>query len=399
MKVPALLMLLLGSLNASRMYASPEPQGAWELRFHLAESVQCSFPCHFDEQGNLLVLNGSEYLAWTLQDNGCYHFALFDGWLEGSWKSDTYPSHFTGHWVDSLRIPVARIPITLAPAGKPHRPTESLPTAHWDFYFGEGPLVGSLVFNSEDPDDATQLHASIWTTTGDFRYLTGFIRNKSLILSTFDGSHLYHFLGTLDANGTLQGLFYNGSQPGRPWRAEPVEDMPGAVIGRLTTLPGVPIAFSGMDHQGANWSFPPPEEQADLTILDITATWCPNCLDATRLIQELTAGTEASIACVYLAFERGALSQPDKSLERIARYAQQLHPEGTWLLGGEASKEAARLALPFLPSVPSFPTVVFIPREGTPEVYTGFYGPATGSAYLQQRAAFESAITRLSHRP
>ena len=399
MKGTTHLLVLVASLFCLGMNAAPEPQQPWQLQFHLAGSIQCSFPCHFDAQANLVVQNGNESLLWTIQDSGNYHFAMFDGWIEGSWSTNSEGYTFHGHWIDSLRIPATRIPITLAQAGEPLASSQILPTNHWDFYFGEGPLVGSLVVNAETASVTPLLHASVWTATGDFRYLTGTFRNDSLTLSTFDGSHLYHFLGTLEADGILRGTFYNGSQPGRPWHAVPVEDMPGADIGRLTTMPGVPIAFQGIDAQGKPWTFPSSQGQADLTILDITATWCPNCLDATRLIQELTEASDASIQCIYLAFERGAQTQPEKSLQRIARYAQQLHPDGTWLLGGEASKEAARLALPFLPSVPSFPTVVFIPREGTPEVYTGFYGPATGAAYLQQRAAFESAITRLSHRP
>lgn len=64
-------------------------------------------------------------------------------------------------------------------------------------------------------------------------------------------------------------------------------------------------------------------------------------------------------------------------------------------LGGPANKQKASDAFPFLERVASFPTTVFVHRDGRIIAHSGFNGPATGAAHQAEIAAFEQNIQSL----
>jgi thiol-disulfide isomerase/thioredoxin len=384
---------LLGNLLAC---SQPTPVDVHRIVFELASGVHASFPILITQEGHLHIRNGQETLQFQLQGEGHWINPLFDGEIHGEWRHNEADTLLVGHWIDVLRSPDYRVPFCILRTQSTPPKNGVLPTHHWDFSLGNEPHTGTLLFTQPQALRHVPLEASILTSTGDYRFLSGSFAESHLKLSTFDGAHLYHFEGELKDNGVLEGEFYSGTHYRQTWRAFPLEDLFQANIPFAyvhNTIPST-IQAIGPDGQALNVDLSPSEYP--LTILDITATWCPNCLDASRLIHELTADKRDSIRCVYLSFERGADTQPAQSWDRIHRYSAMIDPKATWVLGGAASKDAASQLLSFLPPITSFPTVVFLPRNGVPEVYSGFHGPATGESYKQQRQAFLDAINRLS---
>lgn len=364
--------------------------------FEVYDGVQAVFPCILTAEGNLDIINGSETLSFIKEGQGSWLYPIFDGQIEGEWADNQGDTIFKGHWIDALRPQPYKVPLFILRKGISYPVNDALPSLQWDFAMGEDVHTGTLLFTRPQTLRAAPAQASILTPTGDYRFLSGSISNNQFKMSTFDGAHLYHFVGELNSVGSMEGTFYSGNHYQQRWSARPVEDLFGVDVPVVMGHDMPPPTIAALGPDGLAMPIDLTSTSHALTILDITATWCPNCLDASRLLHELTADAGDSIRCIYLAFERSAASNPQKAWERINRYSTLIHPEAMWALGGEASKEAASQLLNFLPPITSFPTVVFLPRNGLPEVYSGFHGPATGEAYELQRAVFQDAIIRLS---
>lgn len=230
------------------------------------------------------------------------------------------------------------------------------------------------------------------TTTGDYGHLAGRADGDLLRLSTFDGAHAFLFHAEMQPDGTLSGTFWSGTWWEQAWTAQrdesvtigdgfarttaTVVDFDTAEVGNLTFTTAdrinSPALLSGLMPAG------------EPRLLYIFGTWCPNCTDAAAFIKELHATyAPRGLRVGAIAFERNLETAP----QRVAAYAE--HHGTPWgiVIGGLNDKAKASEALPFLDKVRSYPTAVFIHRDGTIEdVYSGFSGPATGEAYSELRA-------------
>jgi hypothetical protein len=66
------------------------------------------------------------------------------------------------------------------------------------------------------------------------------------------------------------------------------------------------------------------------------------------------------------------------------------------LFGGEVGKESIAGALPELDNFSSYPTTIFIDREGkVRKIHTGFNGPATGLFYQEFIKDFNAVVDSL----
>ena len=124
-------------------------------------------------------------------------------------------------------------------------------------------------------------------------------------------------------------------------------------------------------------------------------TWCPNCNDLTDYLVELHGKYgDLGLGILGLAFE---VSEELARNTRIVReYAEHHGAEFPMLLAGGLDKEEASKRFPLVDKVRAYPTTLFVDREGAVQaVYTGFSGPATGSAHVRLRDAFEARIEAL----
>ena len=64
-----------------------------------------------------------------------------------------------------------------------------------------------------------------------------------------------------------------------------------------------------------------------------------------------------------------------------------------FLIAGNASKKEAEKAIPALSEISSFPTTIFIDKQGViRKIHTGFYGPGTGDYYTQYVSEVKSLV-------
>ena len=133
------------------------------------------------------------------------------------------------------------------------------------------------------------LTGTFLTPSGDYRYLEGVVSGDSLFLSAFDGSHIYLFTAKADAQNTLTGgWFYSGYGGKEKWRAVKDEH---AVLPDLGYTPEVKpgagaLDFSFPDLDSNLVSIRDPRFQGKVVVLQVMGSWCPNCMDETRFLND-----------------------------------------------------------------------------------------------------------------
>jgi thiol-disulfide isomerase/thioredoxin len=227
-----------------------------------------------------------------------------------------------------------------------------------------------------------KLTGTFLTETGDYRYLEGNIMNRSVYLSTFDGSHAFYFRAEIKGDSLVNGVFKSGKTYETDWKAFADSTATLKNPEEITSVKNNdPIDFTLPNQDGKMVNWATSEFEGKVVVLDIMGTWCPNCMDASRALKELARPySEDDLVVVPVLFEyRDDLTQAKKA---FSEYSEQLNIPEKFLFGGKASKKVANEKFPMLSSISSFPTLVFVGRnKQIAEVYTGFYGPGTGTYY------------------
>lgn len=237
------------------------------------------------------------------------------------------------------------------------------------------PINKDIADNNKDNVKGTFL-----TETGDYRFLEGVVSNDSLYLSTFDGSHAFLFRSKL-VNDTLWGEFLSGTHYKTNWYAVRNEQFELTDPDSLTYLVNEePVQLDLVDINNKQYVYPNSSTEGKVTLIQIMGTWCPNCLDESRYLAQQKNRFGDQLEIIAVTFE----TQPTLNgrIEKVKRYKEQLDLNYTFLIGGKASKSAAGELFPMLNHIISFPTLIFIDKEGKiRRIHTGFNGPGTGIYY------------------
>jgi len=254
------------------------------------------------------------------------------------------------------------------------------------------PAIATINQNSKNG----RVIASILTTTGDYRYLEGNARGKELYLSTFDGGFAFLFKARL-VGEKLEGEFWSAKSKSADWVAErnPNATLPDA--SKITYLKEGynEISFSFPDLNGKMVSLKDEKYKNKVVILQIFGSWCPNCMDETAFLAEwYKKNKNRPIAIIGLAYER----KPEFEYARqmVQKVVKRFGVEYDFLIAGTNDKEASAKTLPMLNGIFSYPTTIFIDKNGkVRKIHTGFSGPATGKYYQEWREEFNALMSEL----
>ena len=95
-----------------------------------------------------------------------------------------------------------------------------------------------------------------------------------------------------------------------------------------------------------------------------------------------------------LAYEVSGDTAVDR--RQVRRYREKFGIPFPLLLAGVNDTEAAAATLPQLQGFTSFPTTIFLGRDGkVRRIHAGFYGPATGAQHAKQVRDWEEEVERL----
>ncbi|WP_242920371.1 peroxiredoxin family protein [Pontibacter liquoris] len=235
------------------------------------------------------------------------------------------------------------------------------------------------------------------TETGDYRYLDGQVEGDQLKLSTFDGNHAYLFTAKPATDSTLKGEFYSGMTGRESWTATRNENAKLADADSLTFLkPGYDaLSFTFPNLEGEKVSLSDPKYKGKVVLVQLVGSWCPNCMDETMFLAPYyDQNKDRGLEIIGLGFERSP--EFDKAAARLSKMKDRLNINYDLLVAGVSEKDAAAQALPALNKVMSFPTTIFIGRDGkVRKIHTGFSGPGTGKYYEDWVKEFNKTMDEL----
>lgn len=328
------------------------------------------------------------------------HMPLFDSEFIGQLHGDTA---FSGKWFNYLKGPTYSIPFAAKAGRAPRFPGQAdgheRVAGTWACHFAPGtPDAYDAVGLFEATAD--RVTGTFGTETGDHRFLEGGMRADSFLLSSFDGSHAYLFRALL-RNDSLVGEFRSGIHSVEHWQAVRDPDFQLRDPDSLTFLKEgydmVDIRLPNLN--GDTISLMDARFNGRVRMVQIMGSWCPNCMDESRLLAQMHERYHASgLDVVAVAFEREA--DPLRAVEMLKRYQRRLHIPYDILYAGSSNKESVAEKLPFLDHLMSYPTCIFIDRMGkVRRIRTGFYGPSTGLHYRNYQHNLEQFLERMLAEP
>ena len=240
------------------------------------------------------------------------------------------------------------------------------------------------------------LEGTIISNTGDYGHFSGSVAGDSFALARFDGSFVYLLTGKLEGD-TLRGIFHAGIRTQTPWKAGRSTGAthlksPTEITGADTTAP---FRFDFIDVDGRRITNEDPRFKGKVVLVDIFGSWCPTChYAAPELVRLYEKYRGRGLEMVGLAYEVTGDTAIDA--RQLRRYRDKFRIPFPSLLAGTNDTEAAATTLPQLRGFTSFPTTVFLGRDGrVRRVHAGFYGPATGAQHTRLIRDFEREIEKL----
>jgi len=260
--------------------------------------------------------------------------------------------------------------------------------------FGSSPRVFEL------RNGPRGLEGTVISNTGDYGHFAGQVQGDSFALAHFDGSFVYLVTGALHGD-TLRGVFHAGRSTQTPWIAvrstgTPHLKTPTEITTADTTAP---FRFAFPDLTGHVVTERDPRFLGRVVLVDIFGSWCPTCHDAAPTLVHLYRKYHArGLEIVGLAYEVSGDSAIDGP--QVRRYRDKFGIPFPLLLAGINDTDAAAETLPQLHGFTSFPTTVFLGRDGrVRRVHAGFYGPAMGQQHDRLVMDMEREIERLLQEP
>lgn len=321
---------------------------------------------------------------------------VFEGYLAGTFTENKIQGQFIKESLDRI------VPFTAVYGIEDRFPaklkkTERNVTGIWETYFSpdlEEEYVGKGIFLQED----SKVTGTFRTTTGDYRFLEGILDGDSLKLSSFDGAHAFLFTAKV-TDSSMNGNFYSGNHFKEPFVANRNDGFELPNPDSLTFLnEGYDkLAFSFPDSDGNMISLSDKKYQNKVVIVQLMGTWCPNCLDETKFLVDYLK-QDSNVEVIGLAFE--SAKTKEIAFKAINRLKDRVAVNYPVLLAqyGSYDKKKAQEKLPMLNHILSYPTTIFIDKNGdVRKIHTGFNGPATGEKYVEFKKDFNALITQLSN--
>jgi len=221
------------------------------------------------------------------------------------------------------------------------------------------------------------------TTSGDYRYLEGIAEGNKFLLSCIDGAHTLLFKAEITPDGKLDnGVLIGGPAWVEKWQAVKNENAKLPDPEKQSSIKegtGI-VNFKFKDLNGNDVSLSDKKFAVKNIVLQIMVSWCPNCMDETRLYSELyKTYKDKGFEFIGLCFES---NNYDESKARIERFVNQLNAGYTFLYAGEVGNKQVLTALPFMKDFKGYPTTIYLDKNHKPlKVFTGFSGPGTGEHY------------------
>lgn len=341
------------------------------------------------------IVNGTERIAIPCQRLGSrllLDFVVYGtristdiastGNLSGFW------SHSGGHFTADDRVRFTAQPIErLDPA------LRFVPgTSERQATVNAGDLAGTwrIEFESREPakavfrmagGDVVHGTAEVPSEYGDLRYLAGNVHGSTVSLSTFDGTGAYLIRAQIQPDQQMRGELIRADGSRDAFTAERSDDF--EVID--------PLQRVRVTSTAKRLDFAPllsPRYAGKPVIVELFGTWCANCNDLAPLLAELYAAHHAEgLEILSVAFELSA--DEDYVRDRVAEYKAAHRVEWDVMIPAEPPEKLLAVGPARLSPISGVPVTLFFNRDRTVRaIYSGFWGPATGTTHEKAVATF-----------
>ena len=375
--------------------------GLWKGELAMNDRLFIPFSINFSFPKNKIqmeIINSDERLKMRLKSENDSITAFFpesEAYLK--FKLAQNNKEIRGYWVNPNKKIVLKIPFNAWQLAEKIEiaPNTTSISGRWKTTFSP---------NSKEPENAVgifeqtagKIKGTFLTETGDYRFLGGTIGNNKFSFSTFNGSWAFLFEGKV-VGDSLHGEFYSGQSYHTTWVAVKDDAANLKDEDSLTYLVNdKPFQFEKLlDLKGKPVEFPNSKLTNKVVVYQIMGTWCPNCIDETKLLNSLYEKFKTDgLEIVALGYEVGV--DQKEQIKRLKAFKKRLGIKYTVLLAGTNNKNVAAEQFPMLNGIMSFPTSVIADRNGKIRfVHTGFSGPATGEFYKKTCDKFQYEIELL----
>lgn len=399
-----LLVILLFVFSCSISKTEKIKEGKWlaQLQVQDNEVLPFTFAVNYNDKNAIAiqVFNAEEVIdvdEITIKgDSITIKMPVFEGYLKGKFTATEIKGSFIKESLDRV-VPFKAVFSNDVERFKVDKTSDVSVTGVWETVFSPNTnesYIAKGIFKQVD----AKVTGTFRTTTGDYRYLEGIVDGDSLKLSTFDGAHAFLFTAKA-TDSILEGTFYSGNHFKEPFLAKRNE---GYELPADTTLTYLNEGYKKID-----FSFPDVNDkivslndetyQNKVVIVQIMGTWCPNCLDETKFLNQfLREYKNEDLKIISLAFEYAKTKEG--AFDKIKRLQDKVGVAYPILLAqyGNSSKQKAQQKLPMLNHILSYPTTILIDKKGdVRKIHTGFNGPATGEKYKEFKTDFTNTINSL----
>ena len=387
-----LLVITFVLCACSDKHSLPIP-GYYVLSFQ-TENGAIPTRLHISDSGQWNILNAEEVIqldSVVLRGDSFFvKLPLFDSSMRGTWRNDSIWGEWTDHSRSAYHVPFA------AGIHNTAKCNNQLEEHAYNIVFSPSDSAETSKGVAVLQKHGTIVTGTILTETGDYRYLQGEWNEHSMWLSAFDGTHLFYLSGEVVGDSITNGVFLSGKHWKESWVAVKSNTNTLRNPYSITTLQvNKNPQFNALNSEGSVVVFDSSTWKNRVSIIQIMGSWCPNCTDESRFLQELfSTHKQDGLQIIPVAFERG--DNIPAACTRVANQFNELNIPYPFYYGGKSSKEEAQKTLSFLTEVHSFPTTIFIDKEGViRRVYTGYYGPGTHDEYEKHSREIKTLVADL----
>ena len=354
------------------------------------DSTRVSFNVHYEE--NVLTFyNGvqeSFEVALSGEDTLRGTFPVFasDLWLVAT--EDGYKGEYYRTDANNYRLPLELVPGRMTYEQSPSEFSSQYAITR---YIGDQEKPALLQLSKKDG----VLVGTIATSTGDSRFMTGYEVEGGFELMGFDGRFIYKVSAKV-TNGNIEGHVWAGMTGYYTFSGTSDEsavlENPEEMSKLRDDYTHIEWHLPGLDGDTVHFDS---RTITKPTILAIQGSWCPNCMDEGRVLDQYYREFEGAIDVYGLSYEySGTLEKATAAVQKMERDLGTSFP---MVIATYGPKQDRNAVLP-LEQIRSYPTSIMLDHQGNVvKIHTGFYGPSTKEyeAYVKEtREELEALVAK-----
>ena len=401
----ALALLLLPSKKVFSSSSAPAPVGLWHAELIPSAGHEVFFDLKIVAKGARLsaaLVNDRAEVAFTSASwNGTtltLELANYDAKIVAEMKGGRLEGGYTRVVAAGLAEVPFRASLKARPPVAASKSSASL-DGSWGVEMIDGKKTERLTGVLRQEGSAVT--GTFLSTTGDYGSLHGTFDGEELVLTVFDGVHVYRFDAELLPDGTLAGEYRSRTNPPVPWRGRRLDAasagsfLPGSFDIVKPRNPAAPYVVAFPDLEGRIVSTSDSRFAGKPMLVAFMGTWCPNCADEAPFLRELEKRYgPRGLAVLSLSFEY--TDDVERNRRQVKRFVERFGTTHPILLAGTTKDAAASPATLPLEGWEGYPTTLFLDRQHRiVKIHSGFDGPATGERFTKLKKEIEGLVEML----